>query len=295
MQLNSTKEYQNDHSDRQRISNNRICIFDIEYEEAVEICTNSIFLTNFDGLSQLNFDNTLYLCGGSLSEIATGSYFLKYEPNKMSNNLQILVNSIQHHYLPAMISYKQEHIFIVGGLKTKSAEFYNLKTNRWRSLPDIDEERFNCMGIADEANEMIYIFGGYNTESNQNSSTIIRMNFRTFLVWESITVKSNPQLLAKSQCAIFKFEKEECIYLLGGKDSRSNITDEIVEYDLTENQVSIVDKKLEIRGAFCSQGEADLNKGEFFFFDVNFNVHRLSKNDFKINLYKYEDIVSYYD
>ena len=295
MQFKSTKEYLNNPNDSQRLMSNTICIFDIEYEEAVELHTNSIFLTNFDGLSQLNYNNTLYFCGGSLTDKATGSYFLKYEPNKPRDNLQILVNSIQHHYLPAMISYKQEHIFIVGGLKTKSAEFYNLKTNRWRSLPDIDQERFNCMGIADETNEMIYIFGGYNTESNQNCSTIIRMNFRTFLVWESITVKANPLLLAKSQSAILKFEREECIYLLGGKDSRNNITDEIVEYDLTENRISVVDKKLEVSGAFCSQGGADLNKNEFFFFDDNFNVHKLSKNDFSIKMYKYEEIISYYD
>lgn len=298
MQFKSNKEIQvtnlNDISDINILSKT-ICIFDIEYERAVEIETNSTFFNNFQGFSQLNFINSLYFCGACSSDKTNGSYFLKYEPNKPTKNVTFLINSIQHHFFPSMIGFKNEQIFVIGGLHTKSAEYYNLRTHRWRNLPDIDQERFNCMGLADENNDMIYIFGGYNYELNTNNSTILRLNLKSFHVWETLAVKSNSNLISKNSSAIFKFEKDECIYIIGGRDNLRNTTNDIIEYDILQNDLVLVGKKLDIPCSFSQSGGNDLNKNEFFFIDDAFNVHKICRNDFKIKMYRYEDIASYCD
>jgi hypothetical protein len=273
------------------LTQNLICIYDVEYERAMELEINSIFFNNIEGFSQLNFNNCLYFCGTGFSDKTNGSYFLKYEPNNPTKNVTILVNSIQHHFFPTMIGYKTDQIYVIGGLRSKAAEYYNIKTHRWRCLPDIDEERFNAMGYSDEIQEMIYIFGGYNSDSSANSTCILRMDLKSFHVWEIINLNFNSSLIAKNSSAIFKFDKEECIYILGGRNILGNVTDEIIEYDIKNNEVALVDKKLELPSSFFNSGGTDLNKNEFFFFDDNSNVHNICRNDFRVKMHKYEDIV----
>jgi hypothetical protein len=269
---------------------NKINVFDIEYEKGVELETYFRCFVKCDGLSQLNFNNHLYFCGASFEDNTNGSYLLRYDSSKITNNLNYLINSINHHYFPTMLGYKNEQIVVIGGMNSKNSEVYNLKTNKWKSLPELPEEREKCCAIADDSTDFIYVFGGYNSEFKKNCTTVLRLNMKSLLIWETLVVKGNSSLLARNSCAVIKFDKVNCFYILGGKDNKNELTDTIIEFDINKKVAELINKQLEIKTTFNQSSGNDLNKSEFFLFDEGFNIHKISRNDFKIGFYDSNEI-----
>jgi hypothetical protein len=269
---------------------NTVYIFDIEEETGVEMDSNIKILKDLEGLSQLNFNNNLYLCGAGMKNDTSGSYLLKCDPVKVGNYPNILINSIHHHYYPTLLGYRGDLIVAIGGYQNKHSEIYNIKTNKWRNLPDLPEERYCCSVINDEVSDFVYLFGGVNSETGKNCSTILRLNMKNTLVWETLIVKANAHLIARNSAAILKFDRSNVIYILGGKENDENLSDNIVEYDLNSRIASVSRKRLEMKSAFFQQTGADLNKSDFFIYDENSNIHKISKNDFKINILEFKTV-----
>jgi hypothetical protein len=269
---------------------NVVYIFDIEDETGLSMESNIRILKDLDGLSQLNFNNNLYLCGASMNNDLSGSSLLKLDPVKIGNNANVLINSIYHHYYPTLLGFRGDLIVAIGGYKNKLCEVFNIKTNKWRALPDLPEERYKCCVISDDMSEYLYLFGGLNSETWQNCSTILRLNMKNSLVWETMIVKANAHLLAKNSCAVIKFDRLNVIYILGGRDNTDQLSDNIIEYDITSRIASLSRKRLECKAAFFQETGADLNKSEFFMFDENSNIHKISKNDFKVNIFEFKEV-----
>jgi hypothetical protein len=278
--------------DRNTFDKNLITIYDIEYNRATEVEPNFRIFKELNGLSQLNFQNSLYLCGAGEENSDSGSYFMRFDPLSSNHNVNILVTATHHHYFPVMYGWKNEFILVIGGRNTKYCEIYGVKTNKWKNLPELPEERFRCNIIYEEVSDFMYLFGGMNSDTGKNCSSILRLNMKTILVWETMIVKHNSHLLAKNSSACLKFEKSNSIFILGGYNNENEITETIIEFDLTSKIASEYRKKLEVKSSFTQQNGNDLNKTEFFLFDESFFIHKISKLDFKIELIDYRDLLN---
>ena len=271
-------------------SSPKVYVFDIEDESGLTIDANFRIIKDLEGFSQLNFNNCLYICGSDMNNSTAGAHLLKFDPNLDGNKTTLLINSTYNHYYPTLIGYKGDLIIAIAGFKTKSTEIYNTRINRWRNLPELPEERYRCTVLNDESLDFIYIFGGLNTETGKNCSSILRLNMKTNLVWETLIVKHNSNLLMRNSSAIVKFERTNVVYLLGGRDNEENATDEILEYDFQTKIVSVSMRKLDIPACFFQTTGSDLNKADFFLFDDKCNIHKLSRNDFKINFFEMKTV-----
>jgi len=77
---------------------------------------------------------------------------------------------------------------------------------KWKPLPDLPEPRADCSLLNEEKLEYIYLIGGV-TNDNEFCSSILRLNMKNLLVWESVVVKEGSNLLQRSKFAIMKFER----------------------------------------------------------------------------------------
>jgi hypothetical protein len=262
-----------------------ISTYDIEYEIGMDIEVNFRILREFDGLSQLNLNNNLFLCGSKLGDISVGAYLLKYDANNVSSNVTFLINSKNYHYIPTLVAAKSELIIVIGGQESKSCEIYSTTTNKWKNLPDLPEQRFKCSAVVDDATEMVYVFGGENTETRANCCTVLRLNLKSNYNWDTLIVKQSSELLTRHSMGILKMGS--IVYLLGGVDSDNKPTDEIIEYDLI-NRIPIVSRrKLDKMSTFRQTTGVDLNKTVFYLFDDDYYVHKVTKNDMCFTLIDY--------
>jgi len=262
-------------------SKNILEIFDIENEVSLKYQT--IFLLNsFEGFGQLNYNNKFYLCGGSEKRVGA-TYFFMFDPSCNNNNLQSLINCFHDHKYPAMIGYKNEYIVAVGGIDSCKCELYSISKNRWRNLPEIPENRYGCSLIADEKLEFLYLFGGINQDIYYGS--ILRLNLKTLILWDSVIVKENYNLLQKSHFAIFKSDRNSFL-LVGGSKRGNEYTDEIIEFDLTSKVAKQSKLSLNKPSKFILNNHMEM-ENQFYFFDSESYIHIFNKssNTFKINNY----------
>jgi N-acetylneuraminic acid mutarotase len=170
---------------------------------------------------------------------------------------------------------------------TTKCEIYSIKSNTWRLLPELPEERYKCFALADDNTDYVYLFGGINVERKENYTTIIKLNLKSNMLWEDVVVANNSHLLAKNSSALMKLGNT--IYILGGVDNTERKTDEIVEYDLS-GKIAFASKKCLIKpSSFCQVNPSDLNKNLFYIFDDEFKIHKIAKNEFKFSLIDYNE------
>jgi len=241
-------------------SKNILEIFDIENEVSLKYQT--IFLLNsFEGFGQLNYNDIFYLCGGSEKKVGA-TYFFMYDPRCNNNNLQSLINCFHDHKYPAMTGYKNEYIVAVGGVDSCKCELYSKSKNRWRNLPELPENRYGCSLIVDEKLEFLYLFGGINQDIYYGS--ILRLNLKTLILWDSVIVKENYNLLQKSHFAIFKSDRNSFL-LVGGSKRGNEYTDDIIEFDLTSKAAKQSKLRLNKPSKFILNNHMEM-ENQFYFF-----------------------------
>jgi hypothetical protein len=262
-----------------------ISTYDIEYEIGMDIEANFRILREFDGLSQLNLNNNLYLCGSKLNDTSVGAYLLKYDANNIGSNITFLINSKNYHYNPTLLSAKSETIIVLGGQGSKSCEIYSTTTNKWKNLPDLPEHRFRCSAIADDATEMLYVFGGYNQDTRVNCCSVLKLNLKSNYAWDTILVKSSSDLLTRNTAGIIKVGNT--IYIMGGVNNQNKASDEIIEYDIINRLPIVSRRRLDKECTFLQTTGVDLNKSVFYLFDEDYFVHKITRNDMGFTLIDY--------
>ena len=244
--------------------------------------TKEINETN-DSIIQLNFDNKLLLLSGKNSN---KMYYYDYN----INTLNYLGNTLYEHNYGAMVyCSKYGTIYLLGGAYQNKCEISNLYFNKkleWKALPSLNEERQKFAAIY--FNEFIYVFFGYSIKKGNNLCSIERINinnndkFEIVYVNEQITLCS----LACSQI-IDENEKNKSILLLGGFDGK-NYLDTSLILDVKEMKMrdwDIIIPNIDKYNNFLFHNECvfvDYNDNIKLIFDMNNNVHLLTKDSYEL-------------
>ena len=278
-----------------QVKNTQICtlkIFDIEEEKCFKQKLLLRVIKDLSGISQLNVNNSLYLCGinDENRENVIGSYLFKIN-FEMSNQSPIfLVNSVFSHESPSMTIWKSDLIIVVGGKEQIECEGYIISKSKWIELPPLPEDRYRCSLYSDEKNNLIYLFGGLSTITNNNMKNILRMNMELCDKWDMILIKENEGFLARNSSVAFMFDNSDIIYICGGKNNNGQETEYICEYNITSKSVKKSKHSMKNICSFDMQGFGDLNKNYFAFIDNSFIVHSISRNDFRMMVIPFDQV-----
>ena len=276
-------------------------IFDVEEEKCFEMTLTLRIINSLEGISQININNCLYLCGSNDdTSNSIGSYLLKIDISTSPLLPMPQINSIFAHNSPSLLCYKGNNLIVIGGKHQTQCEMYEIPS-KWKQLPPLPNERFKCSLVADEKYNSIYLFGGYTTEGNEggnsssnvqheNFNSILRLNLNSNNAWEVLFVKENDTFLARNSSVSFIFENTDTVYICGGKDNNENDTEYIVEFDISKKSIKKSQLTLKKTACFDMEGCVDLNKMHFAFFDNNDFVHTISRN-FKMSIIKFETFV----
>ena len=103
----------------------KLLFYDITLNNTIIIERKLEIVKSLEGLSELNFEQKLYLCGNSRLEDNEGSFLFELDP--LNPKTKILVNSTYGHYYPSLISFENKYIFCIGGKNQIHCEKYYLK------------------------------------------------------------------------------------------------------------------------------------------------------------------------
>ena len=263
---------------------------DISQNTTIIIEKKIEIVKSLEGLSELNLDEVLYLCGNCRLEDNEGSFLFQFNPINPKTN--ILVNSIYGHYYPSLISSENKYIFCIGGKNQIHCEYYNIEKNNWNILPKLPEERYKCTLGLDTNNNSIYLFGGinsskYNTENKiyiENDS-ILRLKKEMYMKWEKIEIKNNieKKLLKRISAGSLIFDdQKDNIYILGGENEEKQYLDDIIKFNINSNNIMKTNQKLPFPTIFFNQyaKKYENNSYMFAFIDKFNNVIKIDKHDF---------------
>ena len=262
-----------------------LLIVDIEEERIFRTKVSLRIVQSIKGMSQLNIDNTLYLCG-SENESSLGAHMINIDNTKSTNSeVKFLVNAQYSHVNPSMIHIPSNSILVVGGKKQIKCELFDIANSKWKYIPELPEERYKCNLFIDSNNKYVYLFGGFCSALGRNCSDVLRMRLETLMIWERISVKQGAELLARTSCGIIhdkEEKKSKVVYILGGKDNQSELCDSIVEFDMKKRNARMIKSKLKYKAKFINQNGVDVDKNTYVIIDKKGNIHTMNFNDFAL-------------
>ena len=263
-----------------------LLILDVEEEKIFTSRVSLRIITSLEGISQLNVNNVLYLCG-SESDSNIGSFLFKIDNTKSINSVvSILVNAQYSHKYPSMIYLPDNSLLIVGGEKQIKCEQFEIASSKWRYLPDLPEERYKASLVLVEERNFVYLFGGFCSETGTNCTDILRIDTNSLMIWEKLLVKEGKDFLSKTSCGMLsKYNKEKGInrvYILGGENNEKELCDSVIEYDIKKRVAKKIKGKLKYKAAFLNQNGVNVGLNTYILFDKKGNIHRVNFQDFKI-------------
>ena len=252
-------------------------------------------MKNLKGISQLYYNNYIFLCGSNEEEEIGSSNLISINLNKKisNDNSTVLINSNKHHYYPSMAITKELNLVVIGGKKEKSCEIYSIRSERWKEIDSLPNERFNCSLCYDKRSDYLYLFGGFDYNENIIHNNILRIYSKYFIQWEIISVSEgwNSNLLKRNSSLCFNGIDIGHIYLFGGKNEKSEFLNNLIlftfmklkrknssaenddEVKTIQNSVEeiLVDEKF--KETFCdSNSVCNFDKNTFFGIDDNLNL-----------------------
>ena len=264
-----------------------LLIVDIEEERIFRSKVSLRIVSSIKGMSQLNIDNSLYLCG-SESESTLGAYMINIDNTKSTNSdVKFLVNAQYPHVNPSMIAIPSNSILVIGGKKQIKCEKFDITNSKWKYIPELPEERYKCNLFIDANSKYVYLFGGFCSELGRNCDDILRMKLDTQMIWERISIREGAELLSKTSSGIIRDKDEEkkskVVYILGGKDNQKELCDSIVEFDMKKRKARRIKTQLKYKAKFVNQMGVNVDKNTYVLIDKKGNIHTMNFNDFSLD------------
>ena len=263
-----------------------LLIVDIEEERIFRSKVSLRIVSSIKGMSQLNIDNSLYLCG-SESESTLGAYMINIDNTKSTNSdVKFLVNAQYPHVNPSMIAIPSNSILVIGGKKQIKCEKFDITNSKWKYIPELPEERYKCNLFIDANSKYVYLFGGFCSELGRNCDDILRMKLDTQMIWERISIREGAELLSKTSSGIIRDKDEEkkskVVYILGGKDNQKELCDSIVEFDMKKRKARRIKTQLKYKAKFVNQMGVNVDKNTYVLIDKKGNSHTMNFNNFSL-------------
>ena len=269
----------------------KFLFYDITQNNSIIMEKKLEIVKTVEGLSELNFNHKLYLCGNSKLENNEGSFLFELDP--YNPKTKILVNSIYGHYYPSLINYQNKYIFCIGGKKQIHCEAYDIVENYWQVLPNLPEERYMCTLCLDSKNDLIYLFGGINSRKENTDKKcdiyiendyILRLKKGMFMIWEKIEIKdeNKKNLLKRISAGSLVFDDQpDNIYILGGENEQKNYLDDIIVFNVNSFNLSKTNQKINFPTIFFNQYAKKCENGYSYVFMDKFNkVIEIDEHDF---------------
>ena len=263
-----------------------LLIVDIEEERIFRSKVSLRIVSSIKGMSQLNIDNSLYLCG-SESESTLGAYMINIDNTKSTNSdVKFLVNAQYPHVNPSMLAIPSNSILVIGGKKQIKCEKFDITNSKWKYIPELPEERYKCNLFIDANSKYVYLFGGFCSELGRNCDDILRMKLDAQMIWERISIREGAELLSKTSSGIIRDKDEEkkskVVYILGGKDNQKELCDSIVEFDMKKRKARRIKTQLKYKAKFVNQMGVNVDKNTYVIIDKKGNIHTMNFNDFSL-------------
>lgn len=277
-------------------------LLDLESLEQFNYNVKLFPFKNFETISQISIDNHLYLIGEQEVQLNNGSTFIRIDLFSKSNMVNLLINSTYEHYKPSLTIFKKEFVIAVGGKLSTKCEIYHINSNKWRTLPDLPEERYGCNLISDDKNDFLYCFGGYNSKTNEYHNNVLKINLKRSNSWDVFmtydpknnnNVKynndnslicndsniryNNYQTLERAFFSIVRISFDK-ILMLGGQTPSKECTDDVVEFSFTNKAFIYLNFKLSSPSKFDVYSFGELNNF-YYTIDEDGLIHKISKKN----------------
>jgi hypothetical protein len=203
---------------------NEIVIYDIKNAKmSVESLGDENIYKMFNLTSSYcNGADYLFLSGGeNETEDTDSDKILSNSFLEISLNGSLSLNIMENEYgllhprkSHSMIYIPNEYVFIVGGVNCLNVEYYELKSKKFVSHSELNEERIEpALSLIN--NTYLYCFSGF-----KDSKSFERINLRSnSKQWESIEVKFDHEVLNFTQMFFaVSYYKNDSVIFLGGLD-----------------------------------------------------------------------------
>ena len=221
--------------------------YDVSVNRYEEYSLTSKFC-EFQGCSQIQVDNKLYLCGTSKAKYDFDSSFMySIDTTSLPLKVKLEVSSSNAHYYPTLTQYNNEYIFVFGGKKTTKCELYFINYNKWKNIPPLPEERYGAVAFMHLPSYSIYLFGGMNAEKKFIPS-IIKICLPSFVSWETVYVKeSNQELLQRAFPLIYyPQDSNDKFYILGGEKKDNETSDGIIIIEFNKWDMTVKESRIKM-------------------------------------------------
>ena len=298
-ETNTNKDKDNNLSNKEEDSNNDITLshgqyqllsYDVEENTLMKYIIKIPIITSLNGLSELNLNSKLYLCGTPSTSQDASSYL--FQITLQSLNAKIMVSSQYGHYYPSLISINSNKLLCIGGKKQRQCELYDITINHWTLFPELPEERYKCTLCFDYRNKVLYLFGGINSKKNSlntnfiEKENILMINTKNYYYsWEKIFIESKfeNKLLTRISSASLLLN-ENTIIIIGGENESGKLLKNIITFNTKNNSLSMALKYLDFPSKFINQSTIIENNEEgnntIYFFDSKNNVLNINKQQF---------------
>ena len=234
---------------------------------------------SLDGLSELNYKKSLFLCGNSNSQNSDSAFLFQISPEDQT--AKIKVHSRYSHYYPSLINDFKDRIYCIGGKLQIHCEEYDVNYNHWNNLPKLTEERYKCTLCISTNINFMYLFGGYN--ENKIEKSILRMDLCEKKIWEVINIKNNKSLLNIISGSALIFDgQEEFIYILGGEGEDKKMKDDVIKFNINDNSVESTGRNLKYPTRFNNQVFESNDGYIYYLFDCFNRIHLIDKHEYII-------------
>jgi hypothetical protein len=168
-----------------------------------------------------NYNNILYFTGGQERQNGIGKIFLRLSIQKDYDRiiLKKMPNMLYSHWNHSMIA-NDNYIFVVGGYNSNKCEYFNLKTLKWGSMPNLNsEERQRAMLVIYK--DYLYAFMGHTQFDILDSVERININKLGSSKWEKVSI-SNPKNINLKFYGSGIYNNNGVLYFIGGKVGLEN-------------------------------------------------------------------------
>ena len=253
----------------------KLFAMNVKTKEQFVFNTKLSVLASLQNSSQLQIHDKLYLCGVSDNPFDHDvSYLYSFKIDSLEDmevNPQMLVNSIYPHEKPSVLLIDEDKILVVGGRTSVECEFYNLSTNRWRSVAKLPSLRYGCSMVEDPSQRKVLLVGGVDAVGMPKNS-ILAMDTQYYSTWEETKINFGPDLKCRFS-GLFCGKSNEFV-ILGGSDDNSGKAVVGFNYKDREEVLEQIGGNL---GEMIFAKPIELNNDELLFLNTNYQLVKVNK------------------